>query len=223
MTHHAFTTPEGSIPKLRKIVDHSIQHFPSNPMCSKLDRNEFSMRDYHSILRMLFHQVYYSSSSFSLAAAHCPQSHTLIRDYLIHHSEEEKTHWTWILNDLEKTDYGGDPRSEFPLCAAQSYIALNYYVATKHPISRLAIALILESVGANFGKRYGEKLVQTLKLNNAQILFFSGHGETDVGHTEDIWRVLEKSHLTPNDLGWMCHTAEVAGKLYFQMYEDAAK
>ncbi len=220
----AFTTPDDSFDEVAEVIRGVTREFPSNPLCRRLEEGTFTMKDYHSILRALFHQVYASSGSFSLAAANCPPHHTDIRDYLIKHSEEEKTHWTWILNDLKKTGYKGtDPRTEFPSTSTQAYIAFNHYVSTYHPIARLGIALMLESVGAAFGKRYGEKLVKTLSLTPAQVVFFFGHGDTDVGHTEEIWQMIKNATLTPPEIGWICHAIRVASKLYQQIYEEAAR
>lgn len=224
MTRQALTNPSGTVELLVQKVDEAVKHFPSNTLCKRLDGGKLTIQDYHSALRTLFHQVYFSSSSFALAAAHCPPELTHVRNYLIRHADEEKDHWLWILSDLEKTGYKGpDVKTLFPTAAAQAYIAFNYYIATWKPLSRLAIALMLESVGANFGKRYGNALLMALRLTKEQTQFFFGHGDTDVGHTQALWEIIRSCELSPQELGWMCHSAEVAGRLYFQMYEEAGK
>lgn len=205
-----------------KTVDEAVKSFPSNRMCAKLDEKKLTLKDYHSILLMIFHQTYQGPSTFSLAAAHCdPRLHEA-RDYLIHHSDEEKSHWQWVINDLKKTGYTGpDPREDFPPAACQAYIAFNIFTAIRFPLGRLGIATVLESIGASYGKKYAMMTVEQLKLTTEQTVFFFGHGDTDVGHTADLLRVIEQCPLTEYDWKWMCHAARTAGVLYKNMYNEA--
>lgn len=205
-----------------EVVQQAVENFPRNRMCRKLDEGAFTMADYHAILLMIFHQTFEGPSTFALAGAHCsPRLHEA-RDYLLHHADEEKSHWDWVIGDLRNTGYAGpDPRSLFPQPACQAYIAFNVYTAIRMPLARLGIAATLESIGANYGKKYATKLCQQLALKPAQAVFFYGHGDTDVGHTTDILSVLDKQPLTSFDWDWMCHAAHTAGQLYSAMYNEA--
>lgn len=207
-----------------KIVDQMVKAFSSNAMVVKLESGCFEMADYHAILHMLFHQTYEGPSTFALAGAHCDPRLYEVRDYLLHHADEEKNHWQWVIHDLENTGYTGkDPRELFPHSACQAYIAFNVYVSLRHPLSRLAIATVLESIGANHGKRSATAIGKTLQLKPNQLSFFFGHGDTDVGHTEEILKVIDSCPLTTRDWQWMCHAARTAGELYINMYNEAAR
>jgi hypothetical protein len=59
-----------------------------------------------------------------------------------------------------------------------------------------------------------------LNLSQDQVRFFDGHGDTDIGHTKDIFDVLERSELSSDEWQRMCHIAEVAGTLYRNMYSE---
>lgn len=206
-----------------KTIEEAVETFPKNGMCRLLESEQFSMSHYHSILQMIFHQTFQGPSTFALAGAHCDLRLHEVRDYLLHHADEEKSHWQWVISDLRKTGYTGpDPKDTFPETACQAYIAFNVYTAVKFPLARLAIAAVLESIGANYGKKYATLLCRQLKLKPEQALFFYGHGDTDVGHTQDIINVIDKCELSEYDWRWMVHSARTAGKLYTAMYDEAA-
>jgi len=203
---------------LRALLEDGKAAFLELPLLQKMLANALTLDDYQGALFRIFHQVYSSSGTFSLAAARCPARHGVAREYLMHHAEEEKTHWTWILNDLDGTGYAGpDPRKVLPPAETLAYVAFNHYIATHQPIARLGIAAMLETLGASFGKRAATSLLGQLGLTPAQCSFFFGHGDTDIGHTEEIFEVLQKSDLTPEDWGWICRSAETASKLYGAM------
>lgn len=208
--------------ELRSVVEEAVEGFPQNRLCRKVDAGDLDLSGYHKILRMIFHQVREGSASFALAGVNCSARFQAAREYFFQHADEEKSHWQWVLSDLEKTgDQETDVRLSLPLPACQSYIALNYYVAIKIPIARLAIAAVLEGIGARYGAHYARKVCQLLKLTPQQAKFYFGHGDTDVEHIADIWRTIEACELDNEELKWMCHAARMAGAGYRQMYDEA--
>jgi hypothetical protein len=212
-----------SLTQFKAMVNDVVAHFPDNNMCKLLDEGKFQMKDYHGILLMIFHQTFNGPSTFALAAGQCDPKFWKARDYLIHHSEEEKSHWQWVIGDLKNTGYTGkDPRELFPRTACQAYLAFNVFTALKNPLGRLAIATVLESIGATYGKKYATQLCASLKLDpKTQAVFFFGHGDTDVGHTEDLFKILEECELAEDDWEKMINCARVGGELYRSMYNEA--
>jgi heme oxygenase len=212
---------DSALIEFKDAVQTCVEQFKTNRIFRKVDNSQVVFTDYHNMLLMLFHQVLSSSSTFSLAAAHMSQFRTLAREYLMKHADEEKSHWSWILNDLRSTGYSGpDPRSTFPSEACQAYISFNFHMATRMPITRLAIATVLESIGATYGKDYASKICKQLKLTAPQASFFFGHGDTDVGHTRELLEVINSCQLTPDEWKWMAYAAETAYKMYYRMYDD---
>lgn len=204
-----------------RTADAAVAAFPDNRVCRKLDAGELVMADYHALLRMLFHQTFEGPSTFALAAAHCAPRHHHARDYLLAHADEEKTHWQWVLNDLRATgDRDADPRTQLPPPACAAYVAFNVYTAIRQPLARLGIAAVLEGIGAQHGTRYGQQLVQGLRLERAHASFFLSHGTLDVGHVADVIGVIERSEPTAAEWEWLCHAARVGGLLYRRMYDE---
>ena len=130
-----------------KVVESAVARFPENRLCRKVDEGTLVVEDYHAILLMIFHQTFEGPSTFALAGSLCPKKHYKVRDYLLLHADEEKSHWEWVIEDLKNTGYKGpDPRETFPQPACQAYVAFNVYTALRFPIARLGIATVLESM-----------------------------------------------------------------------------
>lgn len=203
------------------VVSAQVEAMAHTPAWSKLSKETLSLQDYHNILLSIFHQVQDGPATFSLAAGFLPADRFEARSYLMKHAEEEKHHWQWVISDLAKTGYEGpDPKSTLPRPATAAYLAFNYSTAMRFPIGRLAIAATLESIGARYGGETARLLMTQLKLNRDQVRFFDGHGDTDIGHSKDIFDVLERCGLSSNEWERMCHIAEVAGTLYRKMYSE---
>jgi hypothetical protein len=203
----------------RTVLDEQAKQFSVAPLCLRLQNHDVTISDYHHILRTIFRQVQESATTFSMAAAHCSNRHFKAKSYLMAHAEEEKLHWQWILSDLAATGYDGpSPADSTPSASGQVYVAYNYYTAATNPIGRLAIAAVLENIGASYGRQFSTLIAKQLKLAPDQLQFFFGHGDTDVGHTEDILNVLVESNLTENEWAVMCNIGEIAGGLYRAMY-----
>jgi hypothetical protein len=216
--------PRSDSAQFSALVADLIAAFPQNKLCQKLDSGVFTLRDYHGFLNMIFHQTFEAASTFALAGAHCDPRRHAVRDYLIEHAQEEKDHWQWVIEDLRATDYTGpDPRTRFPHPACQRYLALNVYVAVRMPIARLATAAFLEGIGATYGKKYATKLCRTVGLTTSQAKFVFGHGDTDVGHMDDIMQVLREAEPTPYEWAWMGHDARTAASLYGEMYNGVVE
>jgi hypothetical protein len=207
----------------RAAVAEAVAAFPDNAICRRIEAGTVAMADYHALLRTLFHQTFEGPATFALAGFQCDPRHVEARAYLMHHAEEEKEHWRWVVNDLRATgDTGPDPRSTFPGPATQSYVAFNVYTAIRSPIARLGIAAVLEGIGGRWGGEYGGRLCQVLGLKRDQASFFLSHGELDKGHSEEVFRVIDGCELTAGDWRWLAHAARTAGVLYRAMYDAAA-
>ena len=211
--------------RFRAIVEEAGAMYADNALFRKLDAGTFQMSDYHALLLALFHQVSESASSFALAAANLDFGRQwAAKSYLFKHAEEEKLHWKWIVDDLKNTGYAGpDPVSQMPSVEATAYIAFNFFAASRAPITRLAIAAVLESISPRFGRIYAGKAAAQLKLKANQMVFFVGHADADVGHVQEVFDVIAASGLTDSEWQAMEHAARTAGYLYRNIYERAGK
>ena len=204
-------------------VADQITCFPNSRLIRHLEQGTITMAHYHAILSTLFHQTYCSPYTFARAAVNCEWRHEAAKEYLLQHAEEERTHWRWVLDDLRNTGYTGPSlRNLPPHPSCQAFIGLNYYVAEHVPVARLAIAAVLEGIGAAHGGTYGRKLLHGLKINTSQASFFISHGETDKIHTVELREVIGKLDLSADEWRWMNYAAETAGLFYRGMYDHHA-
>jgi hypothetical protein len=204
----------------RAVVRRQIDAFPDNALVRLIDSKQIEMRHYHVVLTTIFHQTRSGPYTFALAAANCPWRFEIAKEYLLRHAEEERSHWRWVLDDLRSTGYRGpDPSAMHPPATAAAYSALNVAAATAMPLARLAMAAVLEGIGAKHGGVYGKRLLTALMLKPSQATFFISHGETDKTHTAELDAVLESCDLDPDEWATMNHFADVAGRLYRDMYD----
>ena len=203
-----------------RTVAAAIEEFPRGRLLQRADSGNVEMKHYHAILSTLFHQTYSGPYTFAKAAANCSWRQETAKEYLLRHAEEERTHWRWILDDLQATGYAGpDLRKEPPHYSAQAYVGLNYYIAEHVPVARLATAAVLEGIGATHGGIYGKKVLMALNLQKSQASFFLSHAETDLVHIAELNDVIAASDLTADEWRWMTHAAEMAGRFYRGMYD----
>jgi hypothetical protein len=215
--------PKSSFESYKATVNESIRQFvQDNKLFTAVENGKFTLKNYHNLLKAIFHQVYFSSTSFGLAGSMLSNVSIPARSYLFHHAEEEKDHWMWILEDLQSTGYkGADPRSTFPNWASQAYLSYGIYLSLFNPLGRLAMANVLEGVSGSFGGNYGAKVVKMLGLTKENAKFFLVHGELDQGHTEDVMSVLAEENLTGEQWAEMEQIARVTSQLYKNIYNFA--
>ena len=140
--HHL---PERTFEDLMKEVKRSIDNFEiDNLILNAVKDSTLSIENYHSLLKNLFHQVWVGPGTFALAGGLTPERLSLARDYLLHHAEEEKLHWTWIISHLRATGYKEiDPRELYPSIETQAYLSYATFLALRFPLGRLAMAAVL--------------------------------------------------------------------------------
>lgn len=201
-------------------VESAIVRFEDAAFLDRVRKGSVTVDHYHLLLTTIFHQTRNGPYSFASAAANCSWRHAEAKDYLLRHAEEERTHWRWILDDLASTHYSGpDPQLLHPHPSCEVYIAFNERAARVVPVSRLAVAAVLEGIGARYGGKYGGELLKALGLKPAQASFFMSHGQTDKVHIEELEAILSGLRLSGEEWAWMSHAAATAGHLYRAMYD----
>lgn len=210
--------PTSSKSEFISSTERCYEHFLNNNFIKKVRNDQLNLEDYHNLLINLFYQVYYSSSSFALAASRCSWEEKVMRDYLIKHAEEEKTHWCWILNDLKSTNCRIDPRTSHPGFKSSAYFSYAHFLANRNPILRLAMAYFLEGLSAKYGKSIGLDVCKKLGLQKEQASFFVLHGGLDEGHSEEVLDVLNNYNITDALWAEMVNVVECTTQMYANLY-----
>jgi len=204
--------------------DNAIRSFEiNNVFLETIKKSKTTEMQYRSLLRHLYYQVLKSSVSFATAGANCLRREQWQEagEYLLHHANDEKSHYQWILDDA--TEFGGIDKASVPPVASVSYVAFNYFVAHECPPARLAIASFLEGVAAKVGPDYIPLLISCLDKNHKHFSFFTSHVETDEKHIVEIEKVVSRLTLSQSDWTWMNLAVQTAADLYKDIYNSAAE
>jgi hypothetical protein len=208
----------GSASRLNIAVDQASEYFLQNRLCLDLDRGRFSTAHYTRLLSALYQQVEAGPASFAVAAAVCEPSQQTLRRYLLKHVHEKKAHADWIAADLSAFGLS-PPVKGWPAPSVAAYIAYNHYVAQRKPLGRLAIALMLATLGARLGSLYVHKLRKTLALSGDQLTFFSRHSSSQREHVSELAETID-ANAGSRDWKYLAYTARTAGLLYCAIYDD---
>lgn len=214
---------DSDAPTFWRQVEIQIAAFPSAKFVQRVSVGQVTLAHYHAILETVFHQTQAGPYSFAKAAVNCSWQHGHAKEYLLRHAEEERMHWRWVLDDLRNTGYcGASPTTQFPHASCEAFISYQSRIAEQMPVGRLAVAAVLEGIGAAFGSTRTRRLLQLLDIAPTQATFFLSHGETDKTHTLALQEAIAGCKLSVRDWGWMTHSARVAGQFYRAMYDHEA-
>lgn len=207
---------------MRDASREAIEAFGGNAVLRAIHDGTWTLSDYQSLLLTLHFQVFQGTMSFALAAGNCSSRFHFVREFLVHHANEEMGHYTWIEDDLRSTGYTGvDPKQLHPSSAAAAYVAFNEYNARHMPVSRLASSTVLEGLAAHLSAEDAVRAINGLGLTADNFSFFLRHQETDKGHIQELWSVVSKLELDEHEWGWMSFAARTAGSYYRQMYDGS--
>jgi hypothetical protein len=195
-----------------------------NPILDLIKENKLTVAHYHSLLNVIFHQVYIAGSTTLALAGSMVEPHRFaIREFLFHHAEEEQNHWKWIIQDLRNTGFTGpDPRAQHPPFVTEAYRSFAMHFALKYPLESIAICYMLESLSSKLGVKYGMQAAIQLGLQREQMSFFLLHGELDQGHETEILDALLAANLTSEQWSVAEHAAKCTAHFYKEMYVYAA-
>jgi len=206
---------------LRATADRAIEDFADNKVIKAIKAGEWTRADYQSLLLTIFPQVHQGTMSFALAAGNCATRHSAVREFLVHHAEEEMLHYQWIADDLRSIGYcGPDPRTLLPGPHVQAYIAFNFYNAHHFPPSRIASSLVLEGLGAALRAEDLLPFLEKEGLTPANFSFFLSHATTDKQHIQDLWDVIAEIEIDDEGFEWFLHACRTAGFYYKSMYDS---
>ena len=232
MYHHHETTvytaagtQESSFEDFLQKADEYVASFcTGNKFIDLIDEGNLQIGQLHKLLNTLFHQVYASSTSFALAGANVDSRLGAVRKFLFQRAEEEEQQWDLVAQNLLSTGFeGGDPREYFPEIPTQAFISFGMHMAQQHPVARLAMAYVLESLSGRLGIEYGWKAARLLRLNKKQMSFFLLNGELGQGRATEILNIMESAPLTPYEWAWCQYTAQCTVEMYRAMFNHAAQ
>jgi hypothetical protein len=115
--------------------------------------------------------------------------------YLAHHTEQERGHDDWLLEDIATLSATPTPLPPPPSPAVARLVGAQYYwIAHHHPVALLGYIAVLE---ANAPAPWlADRLARTAGLPAAALRTVREHADLDGDHTEDLHLLLDALPLT---------------------------
>lgn len=132
---------------------------------------------------MVYQIITASENLLRFAATYAKGS---LRDYYIHHLEEERGHEKWLAEDLKAMGVEID-RIELDPIIIEMPGVIYYMIAHRDPSALLGYMAVLEGnpvplpVVEALEQAHGKDVVRTLRY----------HAENDIHHSEDLWKILD--------------------------------
>lgn len=157
-----------AIPKVHSMINHGL-----------------TRAEYAAFLHDLYHIVWHFCPIMAAAASRLSDDFVQVRYQLYENIEEEKSHETWVLDDVAAT--GGDVdavRLTPPSAPVQGMIAFNYYTCERvHPCGVLGMLYALEVISSVYGGRVASSIARSTGYpEDGAFKFLGSHASMDLDH-----------------------------------------
>ncbi len=129
-------------------------------------------------------------------AAECPVAAGLI-PYFTGHIDEEQYHDEWLLEDIETLGMArSSVTSRIPPPDVAAMIGTQYYyIHHAHPLSMLAYLAVIE--GSPPRREELDRVAARMTVPKTSLRSFYKHAEFDIGHSEELWHLIDHLPLEP--------------------------
>ena len=192
------------------------------PVIQKMNEHRLTVEDYQGLLYNLRQQVIDGSRWISRAASNVTRKHFEIRSAFIGHSSDEHRDFEMLESDYVAV--GGDLdviRNGTKNIGSE---ALSEYIlgqaSRENPFNLIGAMFIIEGLGRQVARRWGERIKDQLELDESQIKFLLYHSESDDIHFERLDKAVQSGILTDELVEEIVKTAKVVARLYVLQLEE---
>ncbi len=192
------------------------------PFIQKMNEHRLTVEDYQGLLYNLRQQVIDGSRWISRAASNVTRKHFEIRSAFIGHSSDEHRDFEMLESDYAAV--GGDLdviRNGTKNIGSE---ALSEYIlgqaSRENPFNLIGAMFIIEGLGRQVARRWGERIKDQLELDESQIKFLLYHSESDDIHFERLDKAVQSGILTDELVEDIVKTAKVVARLYVLQLEE---
>jgi len=212
--------------ELKAIGDEFSASVRVSPLFGRFMSGQVTRNEYVAFLQQAYHYVKATNPNLNAAAASLRRyfgaDRAVLADRLAEHASEEFGHHIWILDDLEAL---GEPREKIDqvvICPAiQAYLAYFHHLAnSRHAVGFFGQAYVLEGGAVSSADALLKALTERSRIPNIRnaVKFTELHGIVDVGHVEELMKILEKI-TEPADQREALLSARVTAQLWLDMAE----
>ena len=192
------------------------------PIIEKLNRGKLRIEDYQLFLSNHRQQVVEGSRWIARAASSISSEHEDLRSRFLRHAVAEHRDFRMLENNYVAT--GG--RLEDILhgeknIGTEALSAWMFHRASQpNPFDLLGAMFIIEGLGQNNARKWGESIQKQLNLPDEATSFLRYHGENDESHMQEFEETLNSGILTKDLVKAIIKTAKVTARLYLLQLEE---
>lgn len=190
------------------------------PIIYRLNRKEFTLEDYQSLLKNLRPQVVEGARWIARAASNMIDFR--LRSTFIGHAQDE--HRDYQMLERNYVAVGGnltDIVNAEKNIGSEALSAFIFHQASKeNPVDLVGSMFIIEGLGNNLAAKWAEQIKSHLGLTTEQVSFMAYHGANDEAHIGKLNAILNAEWMTPAIADRIVRTAQVTARLYLMQLEE---
>lgn len=192
------------------------------PIIRRLEQGQFTIEDYHKLLKNLRQQVIEGSRWISRCASSFDREFADVRSTVISHAKEEHRDYEILehdfvaaggkLSDIQTADR--NPGSE----ALHAF--LMYRASQSNPIDLIGAMWVIEGLGQKMASNWGERVDELTHGDGSYTQFMHYHGENDDAHMDKLYQLIDRVCQNDKHLKAILRTATVVARLYIMQLEE---
>jgi len=192
------------------------------PLIEKINRNKLRLEDYQLFLRNHRQQVVEGSRWIARAASSITAEHEALRSRFLKHAVAEHRDYRMLEDNYVAS---GGVRDDIingeKNIGSEALSAWMFHRASQpNPFDLLGAMFIIEGLGQNKARAWGEAIQQQLGLPDNATSFLRYHGENDESHMKEFEETLDSGILTEELVRSIIKTAKVTARLYLLQLEE---
>lgn len=192
------------------------------PIIQNIETETITLQQYKDFLVNLRQQVIEGGRWLSQAASSMEIEYFPIRSALIKHAAAE--HQDYKMLESDYVECGGDISSMLKAEKNVGSEALSSFIffraRTINPMDLFGSIFVIEGLGSQKAKGWGEKIQKTLSLSDNGVRFLSYHGENDEDHYKKLKEVLTSPFINQENASRLIKTAKITARLYALQLEE---
>ena len=149
---------------------------------------------YLGFLQQAYHHVKHTVPLLMAVGSRLNDEHGWLRKEIVHYTEEEIGHETWILNDIEAA--GGDREAvekSQPSVQTDAMVAYAYDVAQRrNPVGFFGMVFVLEGTSIALALNAAQSIQNALALPDRAFSYLRSHGTLDQEHIHHLAGIVDR-------------------------------
>ncbi|MEE2023957.1 MULTISPECIES: iron-containing redox enzyme family protein [Alkalimonas] len=194
------------------------------PLLQRLQRGQFSLDDYQTLLLHWRQQVIEGSRWISRCASSFDRNYSDVRSAIIGHARDEHRDYEMLEQDFVAaggklaTIHAASRADNIGSEALHGFIM--YRASQPNPVDLVGAMWIIEGLGQKMASSWAGQIEQATGCDSNCTRFMRYHGSQDEHHMQELYQLLDRVCSTPEQLAAIVRTAKVVARLYCLQLEE---